>query len=279
VAAVDEGIVNPMALATWADKHTIDVTIINGKESRAIKWLRNKSIAAIQRKLARTKNGSRRHRKLMAAKKKVQAAAKRRLRDADHQVSRKASNHVIAHCSGRLMYEDVDGIEQRTNKRRSAGHHQRQRLSQWSRGRHERYLDGKTGLKGEHVDEACSTKTCPACGARNRARGRDYRCANPNCGFTCHREAVGAINILQKAIHGTYVPIGLDVTIRVTYLRAVEHWSPRQSEAHRKVQCRKAKAISSAWNRASLGAIQTSEQRQAKSSISPSGSDRLVTVA
>ncbi|WP_072792798.1 zinc ribbon domain-containing protein [Ferrithrix thermotolerans] len=100
----------------------------------------------------------------------------------------------------------------------------------------------EVGLKGERVDEAGSTKTCTACGARNRPRGRDYRCANPNCGFTCHRDAVGAINILQKAIHGTYVPIGLDVTIRVTYLRSVEHWSPRQSEAHRKVQCRKAKA-------------------------------------
>ncbi|WP_143711882.1 zinc ribbon domain-containing protein [Acidimicrobium ferrooxidans] len=194
-------------------------------------------------------------------------------------VSRKAANHVFAHGSGRLVYGDVRGIEQATKGRRSAGRHQRREPSQWSRGRHERYLDDKTGLKGEHVDEAASTKTCPACGARNRPSGRDYRCANADCGFAYHRDAVGAINILQKAIHGTYVPIGPDVTIHVTYLRAVERWSPRQSEAHRKVQYRRARALSSARNRASSGAVPTCEQRQAQSSTSFSGPDQLVAVA
>ena len=285
VTGVDEGIINPMTLATWVDEHNIDVTIINGKEGRAIKRLRNKSVASIQQKLSRTKNGSRHHRRLVAAKKKIQAKANYRLKDFDHQVAHKAANHVIAHNSGRLVYGDVRGIEQRTNQRRSANRHQRQNLSQWSRGRQERYIDEKTGIEGEHLDESGSTKTCPACGARNRPTGRYYRCANPNCGFVCHRDAVGAINILQKAIHGSYVPIGSDVKIRVTYLRAVKRWSKDQREVYRKVQCRKARALSSAQNRALVGEISSSKQKQAQSSTSSPelGSspelDQLVTVA
>ncbi|CAG4927823.1 unnamed protein product, partial [Acidithrix sp. C25] len=39
--AIDEKIINPMALVTWVDDKTIDVTIINGREARAIKRQRN----------------------------------------------------------------------------------------------------------------------------------------------------------------------------------------------------------------------------------------------
>ena len=47
VSAIDEGIINPMALATWVDDTTMDVTIINGREGRAIKRQRNKSVGVI----------------------------------------------------------------------------------------------------------------------------------------------------------------------------------------------------------------------------------------
>ncbi len=175
VTAIDEGVINPMALATWTDERTIDVTIINGREGRAIKRQRNKSVGSIQKTLSKCKNGSRKHRRLAKAKKKVKAKAKRKLRDFDHQVARKAANHVIAHNSGRLVVGDVRGIEQRTRQRKSANRHLRQQLSQWSRGRQECYLKEKTGLEDEHLDESSSTKTCPACGARNRPSGRDYK--------------------------------------------------------------------------------------------------------
>ena len=250
VTAIDEGIINPMALATFVDDRTIDVTIINGRERRAIKRQRNKAVGALQRKLSRTKNGSRKHRRLVAAKKRVKGKARLALRDFDHQVARKAANHVIAHKTGRLVVGDVRGIEQKTKQRRRIGRHGRQQVSQWSRGVQEKYLEENTCLDPEHLNESGSTKTCPACGARNRPTGRYYRCKNPDCGFTCHRDAVGAINILQKAIHGDYVPIGADVVIRVTYLRDEKRWSPDQRNTHRMVQCRKAITLSSAKNQA-----------------------------
>jgi putative transposase len=275
VTAIDEGIINSMALATWVDDKTIDVTIINGREARGIKRQRNKSIGSIQRKLSRCKNGSRKHHRLVAAKKKVKARATRQLRDFNHQVSRKAASHVIAHNTGRLVVGDVRGIERKTRQRRSANRHQRQRLSQWERGRQERYLGEKTGLEIEYLDESDSTKTCPACGARNRPKGRDYRCQA--CSFACHRDAVGAINILQKALYGSYVPISADVEVSVTYLRAVERWSKGQRKAHSHVQRRKARALSSAQNRATPA--RECKPKLASSSTNSSELGRLAVVA
>ncbi len=114
ITAVDEGIINSMALASWVDEQTIDVTIINGRESRAIKQLRNKSVGSLQTKLSKANNDSKHHRRLVTAKKEVKTKA----------------NHVTTHNSARLVYGDVRGIEQKTKQRRSAGSHQRQLLSQ-----------------------------------------------------------------------------------------------------------------------------------------------------
>ncbi len=268
-----------MALAAWVDDHTIYVTIINGREGQSIKRWRNKSVGVTQRKLSKAKNGSKRHRRLVAAKKRVKAKAKNQLRDFDHQVSRKAADHAISHNTTRLIVGEVRGIEKKTKQRRCANRHQRQQLSQWSRGCQERYANEKTGLKGEHVPEDYSTKTCPACLTPNRPSGRYYRCKNPDCGFTCHRDAVGAVNILQKAIYGEYIPIGPDTKVRVTYLRAVERWSADQRKAHRKVQCQKARALSSAQNRALSDVIQISKPKLANSFTNSLESDPLVVVA
>ncbi|MCL5445031.1 MAG: zinc ribbon domain-containing protein [Actinobacteria bacterium] len=274
VTAIDEGVINSMALATFVDEQTIEVTIINGREARAIKRQRNKSVGGLQSKLSRCKNGSRKHRRLLSAKKRVKGKARLQLKDFDHQVARKAANHVKEHTTGRLVVGDVRGIEQKTKQRRRMGRHGRQQLSEWSRGVQEKHLAEKTGLELEHLNESNSSKTCPSCGARNRPTGRKYRCKA--CGFLCHRDAIGAINILQKALYGDYVPIGADVKIRVTYLRAVKRWSPDQSKAHHMVQCRKARALSSAQNRALAGSSLPSKPKQTNSSTSFSKPDPLV---
>ena len=263
VTAIDEGIINPMALATWVDEQTIDVTIINGRDARAIKRGRNKATGSLQQKLSKTKNGSRKHRRLVAATKRTKGKARLQLRDFDHQVARKATNHVIAHKTGRLVVGDVRGIEHKTKQKRRMG---RQQLSQFSRGTQVLYLAEKTGLDIEHLNESGSTKTCPVCAARNCPSGRDHRCKV--CKFTCHRDALGAINILQEAIHGSYVPIGADVVIRVTYLRDEKRWSPDQCNTHRMVQCRKAITLGSAKIQASAGETLSSKAKLAISSTS-----------
>ncbi len=124
----------------------------------------------------------------------------------------------------------------------------------------------------------------------------------------CHRDAVGAINILQEAIHGRYVAIagcrkmarnsglrrqnprwhsapnafcdsliGADIVIGVTYLRAVKRWSPNQRNTHHKVQRRKAITPSSARNQAS--AETSCKPKLANSSTSSLERDPLAAVA
>ncbi|MHB8434966.1 MAG: nuclease/transposase family protein [Acidimicrobiales bacterium] len=157
ITAVDEGIINPMALSTWVDDKTIEVTIVNGREGRAIKRGRNKAVGALQHEISRCKNGSAKHRRLVLAKKRVKGKANLVLTDFDHQVARKAANHVIAHDTGRLVLGDVRGIEQKTRVERRMGRHGRQQLSQWSRGVQERYLSETTGYQAGTTGAGCAS--------------------------------------------------------------------------------------------------------------------------
>ena len=211
--------------------------------------------------MSETKSGSRKHHRLPAATKRTKGKARLVLRDFDHQVARKATNQVIAHDTAHLVVGDVRGIEHKTKQKRRIGRSSRQQLSQWSSGTEERFLADKTGLDSEQLNESGSTKTSPARGARNRPCGRYHRCKVWN--FTCHRDAVRAINIVQEAIHGDYVPIGADVVIRVMYLRGALRWSPDQRNTHHKVQCRKVITPSSAKNQASAGETLSSKARLA----------------
>ncbi|WP_457180837.1 RNA-guided endonuclease InsQ/TnpB family protein [Mycobacteroides abscessus] len=219
VVAIDEGIINPMTLATETAAG-IEVTVINGRHARALKHRRNTDVAALRKRMAKCTKGSRQWRRYDAALRRANHTASAGLRNVDHQVSRKAADVIIAAIAGRVSIGDVRGIERHTAKaeRRRAGRHQRRRLSQWSRGRQERYLGEKTGIAAEHVNESYSSKTCPACLHINRPTGRHYRCRA--CQFACHRDAVGAINILMRTRHGAYTRIDPDTPIRVTYLRA-----------------------------------------------------------
>lgn len=217
--AVDEGIINPMTAAVVTPTG-FEVTVVNGRSARAVKHRRNTAVAALRTKMARCTKGSRQWLRYNAALKRANACAQSSLRNIDHQVSRKVANLAAAHDTGTVVVGDVRGIEKSTKQaeRRRFGKDQRRRLSQWSRGRQERYLAEKTGVKIAHLNEAYSSKTCPACLTRNRPTGRHYQCHG--CGFTCHRDAVGAINILMRSIHGAYTRIDPGAVVRVIYLRA-----------------------------------------------------------
>ncbi|WP_432935560.1 zinc ribbon domain-containing protein [Streptomyces sp. CA-106131] len=247
--AIDEGVINPMTLPAPLPDGSMKVLVLNGRQGRSVKRYRNKAVARLTSRMSRCKNGSRKHRRLQAAKKQVEAKTERRLHDFDHQVSAKAEKFTrevhetwTEHhqtVSGpetvvgvRLVAGDVRGIEQNTNKKRRASRSTRQQLSQWSRGRQEDFLQYKTGLKLEHISEAHSSQTCPKCNTRTKVRGRDYVCKNKNCGFWCHPDAVGGVNIHTLAVNdGTFVP-DPDLRVEVTYRRSQAGWSPLQRSLH-----------------------------------------------
>ncbi|MGW9033209.1 zinc ribbon domain-containing protein, partial [Streptomyces sp. NPDC055722] len=198
--AIDEGVINPMTLAAPMPDGGMKVLVVNGRQGRSAKRYRNKVVARLTSRMSRCKNGSRKHRRLVAAKKQVEAKTERRLHDFDHQVSAKAEQFTREvhetwtehhqEISGpatvvgvRLVAGDVRGIEQNTNKKRRTSRSTRQQLSQWSRGRQEDFLQYKTGLRLEHISEAHSSQTCPRCNTRTKVRGREYVCKNESCGF------------------------------------------------------------------------------------------------
>lgn len=231
LAAIDQGVINPMAIATRDEHGDFDVLVITGREARSIRRGRAKNNGQYQRRISRAKNGSKHHRRLVISKRLAQGTATRQLRDLDHNVARKAARFLEDHHVGRVVAGDLDGIEKDTKTTKRLGRRQRQEISTWSRARQERYLREATLVELEHVDERDTTKTCPKCGARNRPKGRWYRCKEPGCGLECHRDAVGAVNIWTKAGYGEISPIG-DASVRVTYLRAVPRWSTEQRRRH-----------------------------------------------
>src|SRR5262249_15170764 len=88
--AIDEGVINPMTLAAPLPDGRMKVLVLNGRQVRSVKRYRNKAVARLTSRMSRCKNGSRKHRRLQAAKKTVEAKTERRLHDFDHQVSAKA---------------------------------------------------------------------------------------------------------------------------------------------------------------------------------------------
>ena len=233
VAAIDEGIINPMAVAVETDD-AYEILVINGRHARAVKHYRNTRIASLQEKLSRCVKGSKRWRKLDAKRRRIESKTSDALRNADHQTTRKVSDFLQEHDAGRIVAGDVRGIEQNTRKNETRRvrnrKNQRRRLSQWSRGRQESLLAHKTGMTIEHIDESWSSKTCPACQTRNHPNGRGYHCRN--CGFTCNRDAVGAINILIRAKNGSYQPMDTNKTVHVKYLRATPIFQPEERREH-----------------------------------------------
>ncbi|WP_199896644.1 zinc ribbon domain-containing protein [Streptomyces niger] len=244
--AVDEGLINPMALATRAPDGGYEVAVINGRSARSLKQRRNKGVAQLQAKSARCSNGSRRHRRLAAARKKLTARTDRSLRDFNHQVTAKANRFIREQVSAheraapaevrvmvRLVVGNVRGIERNTERKRRNARSTRQQLSQWERGTQERQLAYKTGLVIRHVDEAYSSQTCPYCLTRCKVRGRTYACVNSDCSRVLHRDAVGGVNIHTLAVNdGAYVPVAPGIPVRVKYLRALPGWSCDQRGRH-----------------------------------------------
>ena len=218
--STDEGIINPMTAAVKTLKG-FTVNVINGREARAVKNRRNRSVADLRSLMTGCTKGSLQWRRYQKAPKKAQAKAADNLRNIDHQISRKVAQIAQDNDTGRIVIGDLREIEKNTRRaeKRRFGRDQRRRLSQWSRGRQEEYLAFKTGTDLEYVKEDFSSKTCPACLTRNRPQGRNYQCHG--CGLACHRDAVGAVNIWMRATHGQYRPIDPETDIKVIYLRAI----------------------------------------------------------
>jgi IS605 OrfB family transposase len=139
------------------------------------------------------------------AVRRSQGKEARWMRDTNHKLSRQVVTHAQQHRVGTIRLERLAGIRQRTV----------QRAARTSRGAQARknnrmiatwpfyqlatfiaYKAARVGIAVEWVDPAYTSRTCPACDARNTAADRQYVCTD--CGWIGHRDAVGAINISRR---------------------------------------------------------------------------------
>ena len=142
-------------------------------------------------------------RKELQQAKKVRAVRKSRgkearwMRDVNHKLSHALVSHAQAQGVGIIRMEQLAGIRRRTARTsRGAKACKNNRLiATWTFHQLAMFIVYKAeraGIAVEWVDPAYSSQTCPACFHRNKATDRRYVCAA--CGWTGHRDTVGAIN-------------------------------------------------------------------------------------
>jgi putative transposase len=200
VAGVDLGEVHPAVAHDGAR-----AIIMNGRHLRAVRRYQNKTTGTLQALLARKKKGSRRWRRLVRSKKTQQRRWEHQVKDIAHKIT----SHLVSTLHKRGVQTVAIGDIRMIRQRTAVGHTGNQRLHQMPSGmiRHMlTYKGERLGLAVALQDERFTTQECPACGARSKPRGRAYHCRV--CGFTAHRDGVGAWNIRQK-YRGALPVVGL----------------------------------------------------------------------
>lgn len=180
VMGVDLGIKCPAVCKTDAGKVKF---FGNGRKN---KYIRRK-FDAKRKKLGKAKKSK--------AKKNINNKENRIMNDIDHKLSRQIVNFAIDNKIKTIKLESLEGIHSSTRKSRKNNHS----LHNWSFYRLQQYIKYKAELVGIEVQEvnpAYTSQVCPVCGTRNKAKDRTYSC---KCGYHCHRDLVGATNILLSA--------------------------------------------------------------------------------
>ena len=199
VLGVDLGEIHPMV--THDGKETL---IFNGRYIRSLYRLRNKVLAQFQALITRCTRFTKRYRRLVQRKWKFLHRLDRQIMDAFHKLTSKLRDVCVRRGIGTVVIGDLKGIRQRMDYGAKAN----QKLHQWAFGKLASMITYKcesVGVKVVNCDEAYTSQTCPACGERRKPTNRNYRCKD--CGFTYHRDGVGAINIRRKYLGQLTVPV------------------------------------------------------------------------
>ncbi len=194
-AGVDLGEVNLPAVATEDG----DALVVSGRHVRSLKRKRNKGLGKPSGLIGRTQSGSRRRRRLVQAKRKLQARTDNQVKDAYHQATAKAIRFCKERNVETVVVGDPKNVAGNTRKDKRLDRKNRQKVSQMEYGRMKALLAYKAELNGMRhmlVNERHTSQTCPVCGKRHKPCGREFRC--PECGLAAHRDAIGAHNILCK---------------------------------------------------------------------------------
>lgn len=177
VMGVDLGIKCPAVAVTSAGTTKF---YGNGRQNKYIR----RRFAKRRKKLGKAKK--------LHAIRKSKNKEQRWMADQDHKISRAIVNDAISLGVKTIKLEELSGIREtaRTSRKNNRS------LHSWSFYRLSKFIAYKAALAGisvVYVNPAYTSQTCPHCGKRNHAKDRTYKCS---CGYTAHRDRVGAVNIL-----------------------------------------------------------------------------------
>jgi len=192
VVSIDLGEIHP--ITTTDGKITI---IYNGRLIRSIKQYREKLKAKFAKLLSKCKKYSKRWWQLTKSKNKQMRNLNNSVLDAIHKITRHFANLSKKNRVGVVVIGDLTNIRDSINY----GSKTNQKLHQWTFAEITRQLKYKLkefGIAVDEVSEEDTTKTCPSCGKKNSTSNRNYKCTNPLCRFSYHRDGVGCLNILNK---------------------------------------------------------------------------------
>jgi putative transposase len=186
-ACIDLGQIHQCAIVT----DTGSALIVSGRGIRSLKRLTSKTHGKLAMMQSKCKRGSKRSRRLFKVRNKLARRNLRRIRDARHKGTRAAINFCIKQKVGSLFIGNPDGV-----RRKPCGNKHNQRMSQWEYGKDINYLEQKAELAAIQSftgSERGTSSQCPTCGHKHKPKGRNWTCKA--CGFTGHRDLVGATNM------------------------------------------------------------------------------------
>ena len=155
-----------------------------------------------KKRLARAKRKALGKAKKLKALRKLDNKEQRWMKDKDHKLSRAIVNFAKANNIATIQLEELAGIRQtaRTSRKNAKN------LHTWSFYRLAQFIAYKASLAGisvNYVNPRYTSQTCPACGEKNHASDRKYKCP---CGFKTHRDILGAMNIITAPVTGAHGP-------------------------------------------------------------------------
>jgi putative transposase len=169
--------------------------IITGRKLREIKRYRNKEMGKLKSQMTKYEECSNNYNKYNHAFWNLKYKIDRQINDCVHKISKLYLDYCLENNISKVYYGDLDSCTRNTKGRinKIVG----QKLSQWNYGELMQQLHNKLeryGIQLIKVSEAYTSQTCPSCGKRHKPTNRNYIC---DCGYTQHRDLVGAINILN----------------------------------------------------------------------------------
>jgi putative transposase len=225
-ATVDLGEIHQAAVTT----NTGAALVISGRGIRSLKRRHNLALGQLTRKRKRCQFGSRRSRKLQAARRRVSARKRRQIRDLRHKGTRAVMTFCQQQGVGSLFIGNPHGV-----RNKDSGRHHNQRMAQWEYGQDMASLSYKS--KQAHIEsftgpERGTSSRCPVCGWKQKVKGRVWRCRNRECSFVGHRDVVGSVNMHPLAFGNQ-----IDFPAQVTYQRPGPVRVHRRDEQPPVVQC------------------------------------------